>query len=327
MRRTLVPSAAALLVAGGLALSRPASGQAIITNGTVRLGVDDLGQLNIGGGPPSQAGNPAVGVRRIVGGVEYEYTADGCLCEGWGAAADGMSGFANNAAGIGGLTLVSFGSTATTATSVVTVVGTGLKITHHYKPSASPDLYEGVVTIENTGADVADLRYRRVMDWDIEPTPFDELVTINGNAASAVLHTSDDGFESGDPLSSFSGILVTDTDVVKSGPADHGALFDFGFGPLAAGATKTFSIFYGGALSTKLAFDALGAVAAEDVYSFGYPNPGERPDGIVDTVAIFAFKGVGGTVIPPNEVPEPGTLAMLAGLGISGSLFVIRRRK
>ena len=36
-------------------------------------------------------------------------------------------------------------------------------------------------------------------------------------------------------------------DFKDAGPADHGALFDFGFGKLAPHATVTFNIYYGAA--------------------------------------------------------------------------------
>ena len=69
---------------------------------------------------------------------------------------------------------------------------------------------------------------------------------------------------------------------------------------------------------------ALGAVGAE-VYSFGQYS--QNP--ILGTPAtyIFAFSGVGGSVVvPPPAVPEPETYAMmLAGLGLIG--FSARRKK
>ena len=58
--------------------------------------------------------------------------------------------------------------------------GAKMRVTHDYHPSAAnANLYEVSVTIENTGSVAfTDLRYRRVMDWDVEPTAFDEWVTI-----------------------------------------------------------------------------------------------------------------------------------------------------
>ncbi|KAL7463371.1 hypothetical protein ACHAXS_003745 [Conticribra weissflogii] len=54
------------------------------------------------------------------------------------------------------------------------------------------------------------------------------------------------------------------------GPQDHGAAFDFQFGPLNQGESVTFNIYYGAAGSEVEAQEALGIVAAE-VYSIGKP--------------------------------------------------------
>ena len=184
-----------------------AIGSAIITNGTVTLGINDHGQLNVVGGPASG------GVTGLFfNATGNEATAPGCLCEGWGVAVAslGVAGSANENFGPPvNLSLVLFASTASTAVSVVTMNGAGgaplLQITHDYQPSASPNLYEVSVTIQNVsgaalGAGATDLRYRRVMDWDVEPTPFAEFVTIGGLPAGNVLFTSNNGFSEASPL-------------------------------------------------------------------------------------------------------------------------------
>lgn len=310
---------------GSLALTIVGTGtQAHISNGTVQLGVDRFGQLNVPG-PTSASGTRSLGLRFVP--TNYEATAAGCLCEGWGvadAAAPQITGFANNALGSAGLSLVSFASPdAATATSVVTAgsaAGKQVRVTHAFRPAAeTPNLYEVLVTIENIGAaSIADLRYRRVMDWDIEPTPFREYSTIQGVATTpTVLGASNNGFASSNPLSLLGG---TNTgDFVDVGPRDHGAGFDFGFGTLAAGAKKEFRIYYGAAATESAALTALGAVGAE-VYSLGQPSTaGGRLDGTPNTF-IFAFKGVGGTVVVPPSNKAP-TLAAIPDQGVNeGSL-------
>jgi type IV pilus assembly protein PilY1 len=204
-----------------------------------------------------------------------------------------------------------------------------IRVTQAYAPSASANLYQDTVTIMNTGASaISDLVYRRLMDWDVEPTAFNEYVTIQGWPASALLHTSDDGFESGNPLSSYSGIIAPDnTNFTDSGPYDHGALFDFSFGSLAAGDTITFMIYYGAALNEADALAPLGAVGAE-VFSLGQSRDnidGSTPD---RSTFIFAFSGVGGTPVPPSGVPEPSTWAMmLLGFGAVGFGLRADRKK
>lgn len=285
---------AATVMAAPSASAHPAN--AIISNGTIQLGVWDEGHLNVpGGAPSSETGTTTVGLRYLPTGAEA--TAPGCLCEGWGAAdaISGVTGHANEAAGgVTNLTPVSFTSDARSAVSVVDV-GTTLRVTHDYHPSATPNLYEVDVTVENISASPVDLRYRRVMDWDVEPTAFSEFVTIQGTAgATDVLFASNNGFASANPLAGPSDIGSIG-DFVDAGPTDHGALFDFGFGALDAGATKSFRTYYGAAANEADALAALGAVGAE-VYSLGQPSSTDPKVGDPNTF-IFAFAGVGGVPV------------------------------
>lgn len=310
------------------ALPAAVSASAVIDNGTIALGVDDYGQLNI-----TNAAGIGVGVTDLRTG--HESTYPGCLCEGWGVGIGetGESGYANNAAGISGLSLVGFTSDATTATSI-TEMGTSLRITHHFTPAAeTDDLYRVSVTIENiSGSDISDLRYTRLMDWDIEPTAFSEYVTIGGTAAaSAVLYANNDGFQSGDPFGIRSPIVSGAVgDFVDLGPADHGALFDFGFGQLLAGESQEFDIFYGASLSESGAFNALNAVEAE-VYSLGQSINDKNGGTPGYSTFIFGFSGVGGDVVPPDTgvspIPLPASAyLLLGGLGLIGALRTRRRK-
>lgn len=288
-----------------------------IDNGTVLLAVNPTGELNTTDGTGSAAGGGDAGLEFLPTGNDS--TSPGCLCEGWGVAdpGTGVWGGANiHELGAGGenLTLESFTHTGSTATSVVTVNdGDGVpyfRVTHEYVPStATPHLYQVNVTIENmSGAPIATVQYRRVMDWDVEPTAFSEFVTIDGGTASALTYTSDDGFASSNPLSGPSAILG-EGNMVDSGPSDHGALFDFDFGPLGVGTSLSFVIFYGGAASESEAQAALAAVGAE-AYSFG--QTADDPAGGTPNTFIFAFGKVGGAAIftPPVEAPvETPTVA------------------
>jgi hypothetical protein len=200
------------------------------------------------------------------------------------------------------MTLLDYTSTSTTAVSAVQI-GSTFKVTHDYHPSFTPNLYEATVTIENISSANANVRYRRVMDWDVEPTPFSEfvtLVTIQGSTKAAnVLFSSDNGFASANPLSGPSSILFTG-DAQDSGPADHGALFDFGFGDVAPGGKISFNIYYGAAPTESEALTALAVVRAE-VFSFGQPSTPEGPTLGKPNTFIFAFANVGGDPIVPLD--------------------------
>lgn len=284
-----------------------------IDNGTILLAVNPTGELNTDDGTGSEAGPGDVGLHFIPTGNEA--TSPGCLCEGWGVAdpATGTWGGANIAdLGEGGenLTLESFEWTDSTAKSVVLVNDESgapvFRVTHEYVPSsATPNLYQVNVSIQNvTGETIAVVQYRRVMDWDIEPTAFDELVTLDKGTAVAITFTSNDGFASSNPLEGPSDIGFTGN-FTNAGPDDHGALFDFTFGSLSPGQVLTFITLYGAAANEAQAIEVLRAVGAE-AYSFGKPNL-EPFDGSPNTF-IFAFGNVGGSVIFPTD-PEPETPA------------------
>ncbi|MDQ3850442.1 MAG: hypothetical protein M3296_07500, partial [Actinomycetota bacterium] len=280
---------------------------AIVSNGTVALGVNDTGELNFR--------DPAT---RVVRGVTFLPTgldglAGGCLCEGWGAAnadpADTFFGKANREqppVAPAGPTVrpVSFTATASTAVSV-TRIADKLQVTHEFRPFAgSRNLYEVAVTLQNIGAaPLADVRYTRLMDWDIAPTPFSEFVTIGRGHTPELLHSDDNGFADNNPLAPRDLSLScpecdprsVDADITDSGPVDHGALFDFGFGALAAGQSRSFSLFYG---ATRNEADADAAVAASGapVFSYGQPSTSAGARSGEPTTFVFAFNPSGPTV-------------------------------
>lgn len=294
-----------LLVASPAAHAATAEG-AVIFNGTVTLGVKAEGHLNYdctadpSGCPPASGTSVGATVGLRFAPSNLEAIATGCLCEGWGLAdaASGLTGFANEDTGISpNITVDSF--TAPSADRAISVVsisdpslpGYSMRVVHDYRPSPlTPNLFLDRVTVTNTGSQpLGDLRYRRVMDWDVEPTNTNEWVTIQG-AAPELLFSSDDGFADSDPLSGPSYVeaeavcgddytgpcLFTDlgeggTYPTATGPADNGALFDFGIGALAAGQSKSFDTYYGAADSESAAVGALSTVGA-DVYSLGEPS-------------------------------------------------------
>lgn len=254
-----------------------------VGNGVVSLGVNRLGNL------VAARDSATIGLRfEATGG---DALSPGCACEGWGVA-DAMSGltaYANESAGTStNLRSVSFSGTPTSATSIVQVTD-ALEVTHTYRPSSSPNLYEVAVTIRNIGATAHGApRYRRVMDWDVPPTEFNEYVTLRGTGSPRILFLSDDGFASADPLSGQSSVIVSG-DVDDSGPTDHGALFDFAFGALAPGESISLTLYYGAAGTEAEALAALSAVGAT-AFSLGQASTADGPSAGTPNTFIFGYK-------------------------------------
>jgi Subtilase family len=241
-----------------------------ISDGTVRLGVGTYGDLNA----PDDSGKPT---GLIYLPTDADALSPGCLCEGWGLAdrTSGVFGLANEAQGITNLTAVSYKHTNSTATSVVNVGG-GLEVNHNFHPTKVDGLYEVTVTIKNIGlATTGPLAYRRVLDWDVPPTPFSEYVTLAGSTAAGVTYLSDNGFASANPLTGAESI-ISSGDVVDSGPADHGTVIDLNLGSLAEGESTTFQLYYGASASEEAALSALTSVGAM-AYSLGQPSTADGP--------------------------------------------------
>jgi hypothetical protein len=294
--------------------SPPAEAQvdpaAIIDNDVVQLGVNPEGNLGVPGGTPSSGqGVTDVGLRYMP--TNAEAVTPGSIAEGWGVADDitDVSGFANVSEGVSNITPVEFTTTDTTALSVVDI-GSTFRVTHDYHPSAaSPNLYEVSVTIHNTSTETVDARYRRVLDWDAEPTFFEEFVTANKGTASNLLLNSNDGFETANPLDTF-GVSVDpyfEGNFGDKGPADHGALFDLGFDDLGAGQSVSFNIYLGAAATEVEAEDALADVGAE-AFSLAQPSTEDGPTLGTPNTFVMGFQGIGGTAITDFDGPELSSL-------------------
>lgn len=358
---------AATFVAGlGALAPRTAQAGGVIFNSsdpafqTVALGVNDAGNLNFIAPSFSTVNGSggAVGLAaRFPDGLFYDATSPGCLCEGWGLALtfDGVrvSGFASvDNGGSANLTEGTFGSTTTAATSFIGLSNAPVTITHAYGVSLAPGVFQGNITIRNTGTTVLeDLVYRRAMDWDVPPTDFNEYVShygVNANLESNggnVRFASDNGFAPVNPLleASFIDASTVNTDFVDSGVQDHGSVFDFAFGNLAPGESRTFNIFYGVAPS-EAAADAAIAILQPNVWSYGQSalnldsGGGDGggcesecpelaslvvPEGDTGTLGpapnddgftfIFAFGGVGG--VEPGLDPETPVLPFVPAPG------------
>jgi hypothetical protein len=277
-------------------------GTGILFNGSVELGMNDTGNLIVPGGTPSAGtGDEEIGLRLLDlgAGVAYDGVSPGCDCEGWGIS-DGTTegtGWAERSAGAPhALTVRSFVYDGTSVTSDVDAAGI-FRVTHEAEAVAgSSSIYQITVNITNSTLSPRQLLYRRTMDWDVEPTAFHEYVTIGnfGSVPSSLVYDSNNGFASPNPLAprtdlGRTGFFTDYPGIPAQGTDDQGAMFDFDFGTLLPGQTKTFYLYYGAAPNESIAMSALQAAGAQ-VYSLGQPsNPG-GPNYGQPVTFMFGFK-------------------------------------
>lgn len=259
-----------------------------ISNGTIRLGLNPEGHLNVPGYDPSSGtGTSTVGLRYVP--TNADALAPGCECEGWGIGdtVTGYSGWADNAyGGAYNLDVTESNYTDDSATSTVWLADfeKSLSVSHDVHPVPGvPYLYEIDVTVTNITSVNSDFEhlyygpvhpiYRRVMDWDVEPTAFSEYVTIAapGGIPPEVVYTSNDGFGSPDPFDPRSSLGAAGL-FEDYGPTDQGVMVEIDLGILSTWSPRaTFTMYYGAAPDEQTALDALATVGAE-LYSLAQPD-------------------------------------------------------
>jgi type IV pilus assembly protein PilY1 len=288
-----------------------AFGAGVLTTGKVNMGVGD------------NAGLGALGVGlNLIGGPGDSITP-GCLCEGWGAAANGDG--AHHVYGLAGTGVSSSTFTAggtPDAATVDTLLTNGLRVVHSYSSAASGDLFRINITMTNeTLADMTDVRYARTLDWDVPPGHFSEdFLTIfvpGGAPAGKVLHTSSNPFDVPNPMVTRTAHANTNLTDLFGG--DRGGYFILGFGDLAAGASTSFDT-YIGADFTEADLEAAFASVGIEAFTHSRDDNGPATFG-------WGFAGVGlPPALPPpgGGVPAPST-AVLLGAGLVG-LALLRRR-
>lgn len=130
-------------------------------------------------------GYQGVGLVLIGAPEDGDAIMPGCLCEGWGTAANGVDGFwSYGVDGTAGMVSSSFTSTGTDTSYSTVLFSNGLSVLHSYSSAADGNLFKIEVSMTNTSAgDMSDVRYARTLDWDVPPGHFeDDLTTIYGGS-------------------------------------------------------------------------------------------------------------------------------------------------
>ncbi len=272
----------------------------------------------------------------------YDGTSPGSKWEGWGASgalpvtAKVISAYASvDAGGISSnITVKSFVVDSTSIKSTVWISDPAdltkaplLEVTHVYGPTSgttNPNLFQALVTITNiSGGTLTDVRYRRIMDWDMLnnlTTVYTDMVGVAASYGSTYTPKVFDACDNGGahysitpdpsvackpaPLPVTTSVHVDYAGLggtVNNTSTNLGASFTFQFGDLLCNESAIFYIYYGAGASKAEVTNALNIVGAS-IYSLGY-------DINYPTIAYgFGFKGVSGSAVAPTLPTKTASL-------------------
>jgi hypothetical protein len=238
-------------------------------------------------------------------GVCQEPSIEAFLCSFPGFCIDGSSGYELSVPAV--QSYICGRAPDPCGTGPVTFSGPALRVTHWVHPSIeSRNLYAVDVTIESLleGEGITDLRYRRVVNWQVPPTPGEELTTVAGCCGNANGNPDDDPAGAADRLfrADWSGLghstdpldqsgTFSSANVTDAGPRNGGGTFDLAFGAVEPGEPVRFRLYYGAAGSEAEAETALAAAGVE-AYLLGQPSSAAT-SGAPNTF-MFAISGIGG---------------------------------
>lgn len=267
-----------------LAAAAAPAGAVVISNGTISVGVNEYGQLYDGSG---------VGLQRDGVDVMATYTPR----DSWGVNGDyADDGFY----GLSGVTVGGFSSTADSAVSTVTT-DSGFSVTQSFS-FVAPNILAIETDLTNiSGGDLSAL-FQRLAEFHVDQSFSDPLVEYETNPYSTGLQTTIAGFDTPSTSEEWN------FPCCSADPYDGGAGFRLNLGPLAAGATRSFTFYYG--IGDASLAEQLNLAGASDVLLVA--NDGG------------SLAGALGVSIAP--VPEPATWAMML-LGFFGLGATLRSRR
>jgi hypothetical protein len=263
---------------------------AVISNGTLSVGVNAYGQL--------YDGDAGVGLRRESDGRDV--ISPGTPRDSWGLGANYAD---DQFYGVSGVSIVDFESDANSAL-VTTLTDDGFLVEQYFS-FVSSDVLAVRTKLTNTNAFSLGATFQRVVDFDVS-SDFDDTVTgLYGPGAPGRRGSTISGFEDPSTTSPFNFNCVNCNET-----GDLGAGLRIRLRPLAAGDTSVFTYYYG--------------LGGEGQSLAGVVND-TRNAGAQRLLALTASDG-GGTATLGVTVPEPGTWALML-MGFFGLGSALRRRR
>lgn len=263
-----------------------AAGAVVITNGTISVGVNEYGELYDASG---------VGLKREGDGIDVMATY--APRDSWGVNGDYADG---NFYGRSGVTAGAFSSTADSAVANVTTDG-GFSVTQSFS-FVAPNILAVTTDLTNLSGGELAVLFQRLAEFHVDLSGAAPPVEYETNPYSTGIQTTYVGFD--DPSTAGDWYFPC----CISDPYDGGAGFRLDLGTMAAGATRSFTFYYG--IGDASLGDQLNAAGASDVM----------------LVANEAGSLAGGLGVSVVAVPEPATWAMMI-LGFFGLGATLRRRR